>query len=233
MRGVFDGQEPEQDKPRRDTELTLGAGALLLIFFGLVLVCGLCFGLGYAVGRRGVQPDSAAGQPPASGAQSPVQPNGSLPKPSAIAQAGVPPPAQGAAPQTPQSASTDPPQSKAAIPVASSQASAPAASSSPQPQVRPALAPEANAPQAAAAPNVHPAFPPAAPLMVQIAAISHQEDADVLVGALRKRGYQVSARRDPADNLIHVRIGPFNDRDEAERWRLKLIDDGYNAMIQP
>ena len=69
--------------------------------------------------------------------------------------------------------------------------------------------------------------------MVQIAAVSHQEDADVLVGALRKRGYAVSARRDPADNLIHVRVGPFNDRDEATRWRMKLLNDGYNAMIQP
>jgi cell division septation protein DedD len=69
--------------------------------------------------------------------------------------------------------------------------------------------------------------------MVQIAAVSHQEDADVLVGALRKRGYAVNAHRDPMDKLIHVRIGPFNSRDEANRWRMKLLDDGYNAMIQP
>jgi cell division septation protein DedD len=69
--------------------------------------------------------------------------------------------------------------------------------------------------------------------MVQIAAVSHQEDAEVLAGALRKRGYAVSTRRDSLDNLIHVRIGPFNNRDEANRWRLKLLNDGYNAMIQP
>jgi cell division septation protein DedD len=69
--------------------------------------------------------------------------------------------------------------------------------------------------------------------MVQIAAVSHEEDANVLVDALRKHGYAVSARREPADNLIHVRIGPFNDRNEANRWRLKLLNDGYNALIQP
>jgi cell division septation protein DedD len=69
--------------------------------------------------------------------------------------------------------------------------------------------------------------------MVQIAAVSREEDAVVLAGALRKHGYAVSAWRDPADDLIHVRIGPFNDRDEANRWRLKLLNDGYNAMIQP
>ncbi len=54
----------------------------------------------------------------------------------------------------------------------------------------------------------------------------------MLVGALRKHGYAVSARRDPADSLIHVRIGPFSNRDEANRWRMKLLNDGYNAMIQ-
>jgi len=69
--------------------------------------------------------------------------------------------------------------------------------------------------------------------MVQIAAVSHPEDADVLVGALRKRGYAVSARRDPADGLLHVRMGPFKSHDEANRWKQKLLNDGYNAVVQP
>jgi cell division septation protein DedD len=66
---------------------------------------------------------------------------------------------------------------------------------------------------------------------VQIAAVSHVEDAQVLTTALRKRGYNVTPRRE-ADNLIHVRIGPFSTRDEANRWRAKLLDDGYNAEIE-
>jgi len=27
-------------------------------------------------------------------------------------------------------------------------------------------------------------------------------------------------------------MGPFNSHDEADRWRQKLLSDGYNAMIQ-
>jgi cell division septation protein DedD len=236
MRGVFDDEELEQAQPRRDTELTLGAGTLLLIFFGLVLLCGLCFGLGYTVGRRGARP-SVAGQQPVDDAQAPLQANGSLPKPSAtapvpIAQTAKSAMSQAAASQT---GVADQAQSaaSAAMPVAAQQTSNPAASPVGQPQVRPALAPATSGPQATSASSVHPALPPAVPLMVQIAAVSHQEDADVLAGALRKRGYAVNVRRDPADNLIHVRIGPFNSRDEANRWRLKLLNDGYNAMIQP
>jgi cell division septation protein DedD len=98
--------------------------------------------------------------------------------------------------------------------------------------------------------NVHPALegdvsssvpdlPPSASqdttpvLMVQVAAVSHQEDADVLVSALRKHGYTVNVRRDPADGLIHVRIGPFTSRIDADATRQKLLGDGYNANVQP
>jgi cell division septation protein DedD len=70
-------------------------------------------------------------------------------------------------------------------------------------------------------------------LMVQIAAVSQTEDADVLMSALRRRGYAIVSRREPLDGLIHVRIGPFKTRDEADTWRQKLLNDGYNAIIQP
>ena len=50
MRGVFDEEEQRPAHQRRDRELTLGSGTLLAIFFGLVLICGVCFGLGYSVG---------------------------------------------------------------------------------------------------------------------------------------------------------------------------------------
>ena len=69
--------------------------------------------------------------------------------------------------------------------------------------------------------------------MVQIAIVSHQEDADVLVNALRQRGYTATARRDPADNQLHVRIGPFNSHNDANAMCQKLLNDGYNAIVQP
>jgi cell division septation protein DedD len=81
--------------------------------------------------------------------------------------------------------------------------------------------------------TVQPALPAAGVLMVQIAAVTNQEDADVLVGALRKRGYAVTTRRESTDGMIHVRIGPFSSRDEADKWRQKLLNDGYNAVVQP
>ena len=79
MRGVFDEEEREPGKLRRDTELTLGSGMLLGIFFGLVLLCGLCFGLGYSVGHRS-SPEPVAAAQPAAGAQTASQADGSQSK---------------------------------------------------------------------------------------------------------------------------------------------------------
>ena len=68
--------------------------------------------------------------------------------------------------------------------------------------------------------------------MVQIAAVSNQPDADVLVGALRRHGYTVTVRRDAADALLHVQVGPFATRAEANAMRQKLLADGYNAILK-
>jgi len=224
MRGVFDDEELEPDQPRRDTELTLSSMTLLAIFFGLALLCGLFFGLGYNLGRRGAQQPAASTQS-ATGAQTALQADSVRPKPSATTHNGAAPSRQSVVVNLPTSAANG------ATPAASLQSSEPV-----QSQVRPALPVVANpvhSAHPATVPSVQPALAPSAPLMVQIAAVSHVEDADILVSALRNRGYAVSARREAVDGLIHVRIGPFNSRDVANRWRLKLLGDGYNAIVQP
>jgi len=68
--------------------------------------------------------------------------------------------------------------------------------------------------------------------MVQIAAVSHREDADVLISALRKLGYNASARSDSTDNLLRIQVGPFATRDQANAMRTKLLNDGYNAILK-
>ena len=235
MRGVFGDQGFQPAEARHDTELTLSSTSLLLILFGLVLLCGLCFGLGYATGHRGGQ-DSAALVQPLSGQTTAAQSDSGPPKPSANAQSG--------ANSTSPDATADPngsvTQNSAGENAQSAVVPAPGGSSNENSsafgQVRPALgttAPTAPALTLPATSAVAPALPAPGSVMVQIAAVSEQEDADVLMGALRKHGYAVAARRDPLDDLIHVRIGPFKTRDEAEIWREKLLSDGYNAIVQP
>jgi DedD protein len=232
MRGVFDEREFQRAETGHETELTLGSTTLLLIIFGLVLVCGLCFGMGYATGHRAT-PDSAEMLPAAGATQAGTPAEGAQAKPSAVPQTIATQPAGSTDSQEPaDSNATDADATNPAAPAADG-------SSSEAPQVKPAFgsAPvqaQATLPAASAvAPALSSAAVPAGSLMVQIAAVSRQEDANVLMSALRKHGYAVAAQREPLDGQIHVRIGPFTTRDEAEKWRLKLLNDGYNAVVQP
>jgi DedD protein len=232
--------DAELEEPRRDTEVTLSWGALTGMALGLLAICAVCFGLGYRVGHRGPQPVTAttSSSQPNAPDQEPLQGSGSVPKPSANAQADVPPPLpNNAAPAATDSGGSPGTAAPGSSSVAQSNTpeNAPAGGPSASQQVRPALGgnapepPRANTPE----PYVQPALPSANSLMVQVAAVKNEEDATVLTNALRRRGYPVISHRDPADGLIHVRIGPFPTRDEANQWRMKLLNDGYNAIVQP
>ena len=218
MRTVFEEEDELAElPPKPDRELTLSATTLLAIFFGLVLICGLFFGLGYSLGRRSPQEASLLLPPPAAAAAS-VDLSTGRPKPSAVSQS---------APLTLQTASQQQTREEdAATPpddVPAATIVAPATGST---AVKPAL----------------PAFGAAAPddagsaavgtIMVQIAAVSNQADAAVLVSALKKRGYSVSIRHEPSDALMHVQVGPFTSRADALAMRQKLLGDGYNAIVK-
>lgn len=255
MKGYFDDEEAERGEPKeraRDTELTLTTGAQLGIVFCLLLLCGLCFGLGYWVGHRGSSTvaEKTATQPavptPAPD-QEPLQGSDTIPKPSANAQVTPTQPPAGGDGTTPAPASspnTAPkqPAAEQPEPPASPPVTKPVAPASPAPappkqpaQVRPTHPTETYEPQPERpVPAARPAFS-GAPVeyTVQIAAVSHAEDANVLVNALRKRGYAAMAERSPSDGLIHVRIGPFATHEEANRMCTRLLESGYNAMVQP
>ncbi len=47
----------------QDTEITLGTGKMLVLFFGLVALCGAFFGMGYKMGKSSSVPISVLGEP--------------------------------------------------------------------------------------------------------------------------------------------------------------------------
>ena len=238
MWGTTDKKGVDSAQPQQDADLTLGPAMLLGILLVLLLSGALVFGGGYYMGRRGTQGLLDAAKP-APDAQMPVQAGCSQAKPSASAQMDLAPDLDSAgADQAGDLSASGASSTNAAGSAPNAAAATTSGALLSQPQVRPALDPAASSLQAAAGVGEgftgSPAIPPpAAAPVVQIAAVSHQEDADVLLNALRKRGYPVSARRELADNLIHVRIGPFKTRDEANKWSQKLMNDGYNAIVQP
>jgi len=67
---------------------------------------------------------------------------------------------------------------------------------------------------------------------VQVAAVRHQEDAEALLSALRKKQYPVFLASANSDSLFHVQVGPFPNQKEADAMRAHLAGDGYNAIVK-
>ncbi|HEY0796147.1 MAG TPA: SPOR domain-containing protein [Acidisarcina sp.] len=235
MRSMVDvDSDPDRnDQPKSDPEVTLGMASLLGIFFGLVILCGAFFGFGYSVGKRYIPASTAAATHTSKAVPVAVdgviasdqqpQSESQIVKPSADGQdrraavassAANPVPHNSALIAPPQAGSTKRP----ALP-------------SPNAGLEPPL-PATEEPAAPARPERSPANSAFPDYMVQIAAVSSTADGDALIAALRKRGYRVSAYTEPQDKLLHVQIGPFTTRAEANAMRQKLLADGYNAIIK-
>jgi cell division septation protein DedD len=74
---------------------------------------------------------------------------------------------------------------------------------------------------------------PTAGYLVQVAAVSKQDDGEALVDALKKKDYPAFvALPVPADKLFHVQVGPFPDIKDAEAMRARLIADGYSPILK-
>jgi len=183
----------------QDVEISLGTGRLLGLFFALVVVCGIFFGLGYTLGRS-MGPTAMTAEAAA---------NTAKPK----ATSGAPAEAASAAPANDLTFYKTVEQKDA----------------------NPQLTPPSNPAPVAAPPAPAPETPhaSASAYVVQVAAVSKKEDAEALVGALKKKNYPVFlAANAPSDALFRVQVGPFNDFKDAEAMRGRLAGDGYSPIVK-
>jgi cell division septation protein DedD len=194
----------------QDTEITLGTGKMLGLFFGLVAVCAVFFGMGFSLGRSSVKPLTVADLTAA------TQAANTGPRPTAVKPVSSPAPSDltfyKAVEQ--KDADAQSPNNNAAGDTADS-SPAPASDTGAGPPPDPLVAPPTNG------------------YFVQVAAVSKQEDAEALVGALKKKQYPAfSTNNSPSDKLFHVQVGPFADIKDAESMRAKLVNDGYNPILK-
>jgi|ERR1700733_1085154 DedD protein len=197
----------------QDTEITLGTGKLLFLFFGLVGVCALFFGLGYSLGRK-----SEPAITTASAAASPQIVPGTT-----KASSGSPATAPMTFYKSVEQKDANP-QLTPAVDAKTEPATAPTAAAT---NVAPAPTPAAGSSDSTATLPATPGY------LVQVAAVSKQEDGDALVDALKKKDYPAFvATPVPADKLFHVQVGPFSDIKDAEAMRTRLIADGYSPILK-
>jgi cell division septation protein DedD len=199
---------------------------LILIFLAGVAVCGVFFSLGFLVGFNERLSHSA---PPAEVVTAP-----------SVIPPAVNPPAENVTP-TPQgpSAPLNPSPDASLNPPASGETHPAEPGAKKSDATSPSPPPEAPA-DAKAKPETPP--PPLAAgevgegVTLQVAALRTKPDAENLVAILKGRGYPVFmvtpeyAHAD--DNLFRVQVGPFRTREDAEKVRAKLGQEGFKPFIR-
>jgi DedD protein len=186
----------------QDTEITLDVFKLLALFFGLVALCGVFFGLGYAWGAK-----SAKSTP--------------LDSPTVAAATGT---------ERPSAARTADGESN--FPASKSMSAKAQAATAAEPQTDSPEPPKVAEASSAAQPAANPAATPGGTYFVQVAAVSKQEDAEALVDALKHKQYPAIIGGTSGDKLFHVQLGPYGDLKDAETVRMKLVTDGYNPILK-
>jgi DedD protein len=210
-----------------DAEITLGTGKLLGIFFGLAVICAVFFTMGYMLGRgsaAGAKTEIVSSVPNGNGAANkPSAGNNKGPDASTqncpAGSTNCPPTGSG-----PDSTFYDSMSNKNTNSQPVTGNSQPqAGNSSPQTNTSSSSA-------SATTPEIKNVT--AGSFIVQVVAVSKQEDAEFLVAALRKKQYPVFLSSGGGDALFRVQVGPFTDAKEAEAMRARLAGEGYNPIVK-
>jgi len=189
---------------QQDTEITLGTGRMLALFFALVTICAGFFAVGFSLGRKSNVGGASMLTAQAGSPSSVVRPS--------AARNTTPPPA--------------PSSDNFSFYKSVEQKNADPKLAAPDAQNPPAEAPKPDDNLAAAA-------TPANAYYVQVAAVTRQEDADALVEALKKKQYPAFSANNPSvDKYFRVQVGPYADVKDAEQTRTRLVADGYNPILK-
>lgn len=226
-------------------EVTLGLGKLLALFFALVILCGLSLGIGYSIGRNSAKKSSGEASS-VSAPASTTAPDGPA-KPAAGAS--TPPADSDTAPSSgQQAAATDNmtfydsvkeknPQAKL-TPAPAHEAPREVTHEPREPVRVPAAKSAAPKPSAAGrAVSAKATASSKATLgsgyVIQIAAVSKQEDAETLRVTLARQHYPASIMRPTSDRLYHIQVGPYADQKQASAMRDRLRNAGFgNAFLK-
>lgn len=219
-----------------DTEITLGTGKLLGLFFLLVMVCAVFFAIGYSLGKSSAKEQALNDQASNAASDTATVPDSKKPSAMAETKAQSSTTDDRATEKKPsdltfyKSVQQDQPNTKLNAPpdpLPATTTKGPATNSSSPASANEASSVAPEAPRATS--NVDQGA-----YMVQIAAVSKEEDAAALAGALKKKSYSVFVVNSPtgADKLFHVQVGPFASLQDADAMKAKLVGDGYNPIVK-
>lgn len=201
---------------------------LIVLFLGIVLLCGVFFTLGYVIGHN--QYDSAVHAAEAPEVSAPIIHKTSKTPASDSPSAVTPGPANGEWDFYSKNASNHLEPAEKPAPAA-----APTATPVAAPANKEASAPPA-ATQSAKVIPVSARFQPPRMLkgsvVLQVAAVTHQSDALAMADALQRKKFSAFVLAPSGDNFYRVQVGPYRDQRNAEAAKSALERAGFKSIIK-
>jgi DedD protein len=195
---------------------------LIVLFLGIVLLCGVFFTLGYVIGHN--QYDGAVHAAEAPDATAPLVPKASkLPSPDGVHAAA---PANNEWDFYSKNASNH-----------LEPAEKPSSSAAPNaaPVSKETSAPRTAAESAKTIPVSARFQPPRilkGSVVLQVAAVTHQSDALAMADALQRKKFSAFVLAPSGDNFYRVQVGPYRDQRNAESARRELERAGFKPIIK-
>ncbi|HEY6444146.1 MAG TPA: SPOR domain-containing protein [Candidatus Acidoferrales bacterium] len=200
---------------------------LIVLFLGIVLLCGVFFTLGYVIGHN--QYDGAVHAAEAPEASAPIVHKASKPAAPDSTSATTPGPANSEWDFYSKNASNHLEPAEKLAPAAAPTTSIAA------PADKEASAPPAATESAKGAPVSSRFQPPRmlkGSLVLQVAAVTHQSDAVAMADALQRKKFSAFVLAPSGDNFYRVQVGPYRDQRNAESAQKALERAGFKSIIK-
>jgi DedD protein len=199
---------------------------LIVLFLGIVLLCGVFFTLGYVIGHN--QYDGAVHAAEAPEATAPIIHKTSKPPASDSASATTPGPANSEWDFYSKNASNH----LEPAPKPSSAASPTATAASKETSAPPTPVATESAKVVPVSSRFQPPRMLKGSLVLQVAAVTHESDAVAMADALQRKKFSAFVLAPSGDNFYRVQVGPYRDERNAESAKNALERAGFKSIIK-
>lgn len=204
-------------------ELVLGNKQLLSVFFIVIILMGVCFAMGYIIGRNSTPPGTeTVARNHKEGPPIVVDPNASTPAPGASTPSNIAPGQVSLGPESAAQAPVVQPKPAPTTEEPPKQAPPETKAETKKPEPPPAPTPAATSNRVVE--------PTAGQTFLQVLAVG-RPDAELTVETLGKKGFHAIIAPGPSDKLFRVLVGPLKDQPEIAKTRTGLEAVGFRSPI--
>lgn len=198
-------------------ERSIGSKQLIGLFLGIVFLCCVFFILGYWMSRAQCEANNIGMKPGGKATAACSGQGNSQPDTTGVQRTEQP--------GTPPGKTTQPP-AKIEEPGTKRPGTS---STAPPPPSKSAMGKTAPSGKAG---GFNPPLIPRGAIVLQVAALTKEQDALALASALQEKGFPAFVLKPSGDNLFRVQVGPYADAKSAEQAKLALQREGFKAILK-